>query len=81
MKDETKKAIASASDALDTISCKISTVSALAALALSEVVCRHPEMDTVETLLNAVIDALSYQSSEVLHWSIELDHIGGSENK
>ena len=81
MKDETKKAIASASDALDTISCKISTVSALASLALSEVVCRHPEMDTVETLLNAVIDALSYQSSELQHWSIELDHIGGSENK
>ena len=80
MNDETKKAIARASDALETISCKISTVSALAALALSEV-CRHPEMDTVETLLNAIIDSLDYQSDEVLYWSRELDRIGGSENK
>ena len=81
MKDEAKKAIASASDALETISCKISTASELTALALEEVHEDRPEMRTIETLLNAVIDALSYQSSEVLHWSIELDHIGGSENK
>lgn len=61
----------SASDALETLSCKIATVSDLAALALSEVGGQH-DMRPVEILLNAIIDSLEYQSDEVLHWSKKL---------
>ena len=50
MKDETKKAIASASDALEAISGKMYTASELAALALEEVHEDRPEMRTIETL-------------------------------
>ena len=61
----------SASDALETLACKIATLSDLASLALSEV-SRHPDMRTVETLLNAGIDSLDYQSGEADYWSRKL---------
>lgn len=80
MNNETKETISNAADTLETISCKIATVSELAALALGEI-CRHSEMGTVETLLNAVIDLLDYQSDEILCWARKLDHIGRSEKK
>ncbi len=79
MNNETKETITNASDALETISCKISTVSELAALALTEVCDAQPDMSAIETLLNAVIDALDYQSGEVQYWSKKLDNIGGGE--
>ena len=81
MNDETKKAIASASDALEAISYKISTAAELTAIALEEAYEDRPKMRTIEVLLNVVIDALSDQSSELQHWSIELDRIERSENK
>ncbi len=74
---KTKETISKASDALETISCKIGTASELAALALTEVCDAQPDMSAIETLLNAVIDALDYQSGEVQYWSKKFERIGG----
>lgn len=77
MNNETKETIANASDALEAISGKMYTASELAALALEEVCDAQPEMGTIETLLNSIIDSLDYQSGEVQYWSRKLDRIGG----